>query len=320
MFLVLVFLQYHQFTDTIKSASDKQLHNLWFAMSSMSQTVSAAGLAAQLASGASFPLVRVPMFEVPASQARQLSGVEFIMWSPLVKASQQDQWSKFARAESGWYEESKELGRPLSHHDEEHSDKETFNHHDDALAEYDTNSTMRPFIWRGDRSIDGHVEPVSGDEEATLAPSFLCSPPPYSPTYMNYDMMSEWYMDEMFPSLKQTRSGLMTAFDSSFANLPDSFAGVGFQNDFHDEYVIDVSDGAGDHPHSAFLQPVFADWHNETSEMVGFLTAIVAWDALFGSSLLPEGVKGIQAVLKNSCNQSYTYALHGRQVCAQTVQ
>lgn len=49
--------------------------------------------------------------------------------------------------------------------------------------------------------------------------------------------------------------------------------------------------------------------------MVGFLSATVSWDFLL-DDLLPDGVTGILAVLRNSCNQTYTYRMEGKSVSA----
>jgi hypothetical protein len=80
---------------------------------------------------------------------------------------------------------------------------------------------------------------------------------------------------------------------------------------FHDQYVDDMSNRtAFDRPHSVHLQPVFSRLNDETAPMVGFLAAVIPWDRYL-SNLLPEGVDGITAVLKNNCGQSYTYMLKG---------
>jgi hypothetical protein len=258
----------------------------------MAQTVTAAGRRAPNG----FPFVRVPMYEIPGSHARKISGVEHIAWQPLVKQKQRDEWATFVREQQDWYDESKDLGNLQSSQD---------------LKEYDLNSTMREYIWIGNRSVGGVVKEAPAGR--LFAPIFQCSPAPYSPLFFNYDMMSEWFIPKMLPSLRKTRSGLMTKFSAAFADPPDSFAGVGFQDSFHDQYSTSLTNGTLDHPHSAFIHPVFEDLTNSSSRLVGFLSSIVAWDAFFGG-LLPEGVSGIHAVLSNSCGQSFTYVLEGQRV------
>jgi energy-converting hydrogenase Eha subunit C len=281
--------QYELFTDTVKKASNKQFEDFKLGLTIMAQTITVAGST----STRPFPFVRVPMYEVTGSHARELSGVEFVAWSPLVQPSDREQWTEFVTAQSDWYNESKRLV------------------HFEALSSYDTNSTMRPVVWRGNRSIHGKIEPVHFNEP--VYPIFQCSPPPHSAAFMNFDMRSEPNVFQLLPSLEATRSGLLTTFDRSYADLPDSYSPPDYQDDFHRQFSTTATQGAVDHPHSMFVQPVFADVNNDTSNMVGFLTSVVAWDVFF-ADLLPEHVKGIIAVLKSSCGNAYTYELRGRRV------
>lgn len=70
------------------------------------------------------------------------------------------------------------------------------------------------------------------------------------------------------------------------------------------------TDSEADNPHSFMYQPVFARVQDPTSPIVGTLTSSVAWDASM-QNLLPENVHGILCVVKNSCNQVFTYEVDG---------
>lgn len=268
----------------------------------MAKTVTAAGIT----TGKRFPFVRVPLFSLPASTARELSGVEMIMWIPLVSEEQRGKWSDFVQAEKGWYDESKQLSR---------SDLAT-----EVLTQesYEANSTIRDFIWRGNRSLDGTIEEAPPGQ--LFAPIWQCSPPPYSPKFLNYDMMQESFILNMLLSLVQGRDGLMTPTRKEFADLPDSFAISNEEQDyFHEIYSVKVEGGSADHPHAMHVQPVFDEINEFDGKMVGFLSSIVSWDR-FLANLLPDGVKGITAVLRNTCNESFTYELEGRRVGAGIIQ
>jgi hypothetical protein len=82
------------------------------------------------------------------------------------------------------------------------------------------------------------------------------------------------------------------------------------------DWVKDGSSSTYDHPHSLFMQPVFKTLNDESSEIVGFVNGVLPWDRYL-NDLLPEGVKGITCVLKNSCGQSFTYTLNGNEVSTQ---
>jgi hypothetical protein len=67
------------------------------------------------------------------------------------------------------------------------------------------------------------------------------------------------------------------------------------------------------HPHGIIMEPVFSKLHDPSSDMVGIIIGILPWDRYL-VDLLPEGVKGIHCILKNTCGQSFTYDLSGNGV------
>jgi hypothetical protein len=81
---------------------------------------------------------------------------------------------------------------------------------------------------------------------------------------------------------------------------------------YHEQYVEElVGVSYYEHPHSIYGQPVYSEISG--TEMVGVVFAVVAWDRYL-ANLLPTGVKGIHAVLQNTCEQSYTYVINGDMV------
>jgi hypothetical protein len=68
------------------------------------------------------------------------------------------------------------------------------------------------------------------------------------------------------------------------------------------------------------IQPVFPDNNANGGAMIGLLVSNLAFDS-FVAHLLPRGVTGITAVLKNTCGQAYSYTLDGQmvRVCAVVV-
>jgi len=70
---------------------------------------------------------------------------------------------------------------------------------------------------------------------------------------------------------------------------------------------------ATNNPHSYIYEPVYKEINNDRSEVVGQLIAYLAWDK-YMVDLLPDGVNNITVVLKNTCNQSYTYDVRGNSV------
>ena len=85
---------------------------------------------------------------------------------------------------------------------------------------------------------------------------------------------------------------------------------------FHKRLVDFVQEDATstfDHPHSILMTPVFKEAQNDESGVVGMVAALLPIDRYL-VDLLPEGVDGITCVVKNSCNQSFTYELDGNRV------
>jgi hypothetical protein len=119
------------------------------------------------------------------------------------------------------------------------------------------------------------------------------------------------------------RSTLYT--EGVFTKVGDlsSLAGVGIKLEDHEAYHAQFEDAAYSdatgnlsayaHPHSTFNEPVFSKLHDRTSEIVGLIMGVLPWDRYL-VNLLPVGVEGIHCVLKNSCGQSFTYALSGNNV------
>ena len=105
--------------------------------------------------------------------------------------------------------------------------------------------------------------------------------------------------------------------DPLVALLADTGLNRNEHKKFHEEYVI-IEEGVDpfDHPHITLGVPVFNELNNaKKSGMAGFIMAILPFD-IFVGALLPDGVNGIYAVLRNSCQQTWTYEVVGSKVSA----
>ena len=70
------------------------------------------------------------------------------------------------------------------------------------------------------------------------------------------------------------------------------------------------TDSNADHPHSFMYTPIYQRVRDPDSDIVGTLSSSVAWDASM-QNLLPETVTGILCVIKNDCDQTFTYKVSG---------
>ena len=61
-------------------------------------------------------------------------------------------------------------------------------------------------------------------------------------------------------------------------------------------------------PFSIAAHPVYSELGAYSKDLGGFLYSVVQWE-YYLESLIPEGVRGIVVVLRNSCGQERTYEL-----------
>lgn len=248
--------------------------------------------------GAKFPFVRVPMFELLGSQTREQTKAEMIGWAPFVTAAQQLNWSEFCTTNLNWYNESIDFTN-------------------NALKEEGKEFVSVPgaaflnFIWTaGNETIPIFPRFPPGP----FGPIWQLSPPPNLVTFINYDMMHGGLIEPMLPSLFLLREGLMTSLLPDVKPFASLFVSEADHEASHLQYVKEAYNGSTfSHPHSIHVQPVYEKLNDHESDIVGLLHSLIAWDT-FMSSLLPEGVTGITAVLSNTCGEVNTYFLDGKQV------
>jgi hypothetical protein len=213
-----------------------------------------------------FPYVTVDLFEVIGSQAREMSGIREITWSPYVHSEQFDTWANYSAENIGWLNESAALYVDAN---------PALNLTLDDFDLSDTDYGIFSAITRG--------PPVSA---APWAPRWQSSPPPNSSFAINLDL-NDYGANRSNEAIDTFRMSVMTRV---LGPRPDQQASF--------------------RPLCAVANPVFENFFDKDSKIVGKVFSVFLWDANM-VDLLPEGVSGIVAVLKNSCNQSYTYALDG---------
>ena len=97
--------QYKIFTDTIRDSSKSYTNSIDRSFEGLADFVTGAALT----SGAKFPFVSVPMFEVQGEHARQVSGIEALTFAPLVAEQSRKEWEEFAWENQGWVEEGRDI-------------------------------------------------------------------------------------------------------------------------------------------------------------------------------------------------------------------
>jgi hypothetical protein len=275
-------------TRNIKSSSTEQVLKLHESMKALSDIFTATAIAENL----TWPFVAVTRepFEILGHQARLQSGVEFIMIAPFVSEAQRGDWVAFSVENGWWYDQSKVIVEMLSDSPEP--------------REYAPGSMAQEIIG------PAGLSPVLN---GTLkhCPIWQSSPPPYIPQAVNYDLYGSVWYEPMIPALERLRTGLFsTVFDlSSGSNLAGSAEDhLAYHQAFSSSPLTGNESNA--RPHGVFNVPIFEAYQDRTSEMVGLVSSIMAWDR-YMVNLVPESITGIMVVLENTCNQSYTFMLNG---------
>ena len=144
-----------------------------------------------------------------------------------------------------------------------------------------------------------------------ISPIWQISPPPFSNSVLNANL---------FAIVGPTFPGAMTTLNHGVLSAVSDLSFVGnsaIKEENHEAYHQSLvnwrkenSNSTWEHPHSILLEPVYQKVNDQNSGIVGVIAATVGWDAYL-VDLLPEGVDGLLVVLKNTCNQSFSYQLSG---------
>jgi hypothetical protein len=284
---------YASFANTIRNSVRVHKRDLYSTMRSCSDSITGAAIA----TNSEFPFVTVPTFEIFGRSVRQQSGAELIVWAPKVKADELTRWEEYAIANEGWYEDSKQLAAA--------STEST-----SVLADY-VPGNISTFVY--DASVEGNLSPTP-IENPPFYPMWQLSPPPFTPFALKADFKTLLDFGDYLETVDIVKEGVFgQAFDER-TDLGESVLNQADHLAFHEQFVTsDKESSAFERPHAFFFQPVFRQAYNDTSEIVGTVNALVPIDRYF-ANLLPDGVKGITAVLQNTCGRLYTYYLVGNKV------
>ena len=246
--------------------------------------------------GNDFPFISLSSFEVLGGQTREITKNDVVMWIPFVTEVQREEWSNFTNTEKEWYNESVMILQT------------DVNHRNDT---YIHDAEFRSFIWEEHPVV---AKAPQGNPTSIFAPLWESSPPPFSISSCNYNVLENKDVNKAVIDMFNYRDVMVGTGKVSMDDLLKHF----FDPDDFSKYVHTDSARTTDvpvyeHPHSTHIQPVFKLLNDRESEMVGFLLSVITWDH-FMKDLLHDDVSGVMAVLENTCDQAYTYELHGNLV------
>jgi len=127
------------------------------------------------------------------------------------------------------------------------------------------------------------------------------SPPAraYGPT-INNNLIGDQVISDGFHAVMKLHDESVYTAIKPFANLPD------------DEHAkMHSSPDGASNPHSFTFSPIHKHPGDTTSEIVAMFALATAWDVSM-LNLLPDNVKGMICVIRNTCNQTVTYRIDGK--------
>jgi class 3 adenylate cyclase len=239
--------------------------------------------------------------------ARVQTGIETLTYSPIVQASEVSAWIQYSTMNQWWIEQSRYVA--LQH--AKQNDDITV-----QVSDY-KNGSVPPFIY--DVQLDGIGAGVfsSLDHDGGIgpyAPTWHLSPPPFSAEIVNSNLLQ----------FNKTRSLMLASLFSRdlLFSMADDYSDSG-------NLLLKESDHAAFHhrlyqfqnessavewyhrPHTLVALPVFEICNDDSSRPRAILMAMIAWDRYL-INLLPRGTSGITCVIRNTCNQSYSYEINGQ--------
>ena len=285
---------YGSFSKTIEDVTKSRVEGLFRSHRDFAENIAAYAIS----SNSPWPFVTPPMFEITAEQVRVQSRVEGIAFAPIVEWRKRSEWESYSVKEQGWIQDSRKnnLGK------------------NGVLPVQDP-----PFDLPISERIMGLCPNASlsicplEESEKEVVPAWMISPPPFLSTLINIDIqntaLGEYNID-VLKSIRDTRDiSLHVDLDTDFLN--GQLTSQDSHLSYHEQFVETDGKDPYTRPHAVMFTPIFEMPGDLDSDIVAATISIVAFDA-YVSELLPDDVTGIVLVIKNSCDNAYTYELSGR--------
>lgn len=275
---------YYQFARTLADAAINQQQGLRDSMDSLGTAITSYAQT----NNKTWPFVVIPQFEAFAKGYFDHSHGEYVGINNIVYHKDRDAFINWTTAHyQDWIAESHMI--KYGNTDRLDTDPSKYNN---FLA----------------GKIDGQFVPDIDREYYSVRTSE--SPPmrAYGPLF-NLNIGSLGTVELMVQGLVKLKYETLVTSIQPYSALPAEDHKYFHQNLDYDGRVIEV-DEVVDHPHSFMYHPIYERVHDYDSRIVAQVNAAVAWDASM-RHLLPETVHGIHCVIRNNCDQVFTYEVNG---------
>lgn len=241
-----------------------------------------------------WPFVTLPDFEYRAASTCRLADLVNLVLAVRVETEERKAWEEYSVENQGWRQEGLMIQQREKH-------RATGNFTTWNLLEADVENISTVITRPGSR-LTG---PVNETRDG-----------PYLVAWQTFPVITKalanmnFYNNSRHPSVS-------SVIENGLPALPQShdFWGVnetnGRRRDFNlflEHYEGLEYDGS---PVVHFYYPVFDQIDpSKRSDVKAVLVGAIYWKTYFANSL-PEGTNGVTVILRNTCNQSYTYNVHG---------
>ena len=265
-------MQFKQHASVVAEACRFHAKTVVGSMESMSDTITSfTG-----ATPASWPFVTIPDFERRARGARVESYLEMIAFSPLVTYEDRRRWSIFAAYER------------------------------ELLVSANQTDAPEEFIYKADmEQYELGNSSIVEDDNILTVPIWMVSPTPADASLINYNIISDRAYKYLFNAMTESKhTALSAVYDNPL--LYDKLLGPNRHGD-HGNTLVEENE---DIPHSLLMTPVYDNFDLQNRSLTGVILGSLPWDSYL-TELLPPGINGIIAVLKNTCGQAYSFQVNG---------
>lgn len=293
--------QFDLFANTIEDVAQIQVQALFDSSRAFSRTITAEARAL----GMTWPFVTLSDFEVAGHAARISSRTEVMAFLPIVEDADLAEFNGYTLQNEGWLEESRQFAREITGEDVEGGPVQ-----------------MLPFVY--DITIDlesgeQSFAPSFGQED--YAPVWQMTPPPPDGFLLKSNLNNIIAADlqagtgdaeqgTLIEMAKRVRDVTLSPPSSATSLYADALIGEQQHRDIHS---VAPRDGRTSQPHSYVVASVFDSFDQESREVVGLVVALFSLDS-FLINLLPDGVRGVFVVVKDTCGQVMTFKLEGNTV------
>lgn len=292
--------QFREYAQTIRAATDFSWRSILGATRGLSEVLTSQAIQ----TNRTWPFVTLDSFEVLVRNTRLLGQSELVVLAPLVATSQIEAWNAYSNTHQDWIDQSfAAMGQTRD--DLNPIPSSVF-----RFGRYKGRTVLSP------ETADDPYNQAQGN---VVAPFWQMSRPPFDTSIVNFNALSDVTHAELYQALHQAQTWVLgRAGPNHLLHYTLSEAG---HDALHLAPDTNVTGYANQHPHTALVYPV---WKNalvpqddqaqvtdtNPGTLVAMILNILPWDKLL-QHVLPDGVEGIDCVLRNNVGQAFSYRILG---------